>query len=269
MELKKILEELRDKPSRVVYHFTNLKSLYGILSKGGIEAKDYDVGYGKKEIAVVRPSSNYSKVPSELSAGDKDVKIILYPDKIKDTVRNFKIIPLAEFPSSNLINLKKNFSTKIDDKDINKIVSIIIKNKDKSATSLIDLFLNEGLAKKHPQLKNLHFLLNLKYRINNLIREMNDREGEERIVVSKQNKNLKKNYLFLDPRTMKIEINSGVENDFSYVLHKDITPRKFLNKIKKYDNLFIHNNYYDIFIKRLKEEEKKLMKKKREQHALL
>jgi hypothetical protein len=174
-----------------------------ILKSGYIEGFKYPVNTDKisqdkeqdyPEIATVRPTVPTNKV-IELSSNAGKIRIVIEVHKLLDKVRNIKVSPIAEYPIASIEELDLVFRNIFHDKKLRrqkikefmKFVSGKIDNFNK--LTYIDFF---RIIQKWYEKENI---MDLGEEFNPLIfnslrkyfRFIKRREGEERIIIGKNN----------------------------------------------------------------------------------
>lgn len=247
MNLKEFLF-LESAAPRIVYHYTNRKSLYEILKSGFLKMQKYETSLGGKkvrELSVVRPTMVpvlSAPPPVELSANIGRVRFKIKPHILTSKVRGARIKPIAELPLEQDI---------IFDEKINDAVPNYTNKEKKGLKRKIIKIIKEVSKKEGKRGKHVEFRMRLKKEIgiesitdiafgfllcfDKITREHKRREGEERISIKEKNKKLVK--IPLDKNYLKIELLPKFTEGLSIIVNKS----DFFKMYNKWKHLFIDN----------------------------
>lgn len=276
MQVKQLLQEMSGAVKQL-YHYTNPKALYYILKERRLRTQLYPTGTHhdrkterRRELATIRPSRASTVSVANLSGSIGKVKIIIQFDKLNDLVRGTRALPIAEFPISRMRDLGTDVMNHIGIRDEDLAEKIAIKLVRLFRTEGSDFFksgslttaaynkLVSSLKKKILEITGVNNIKNTEGFVRNLIKHINElnddakkREGEERIVL-KQGEGIP-----LDKRYIKIELLQDFTDDFVALMRFYDSAQKldngyileFEELAKSNEDLFIHNDEYNRFIK--------------------
>lgn len=226
-----LVEEATDE----LTHWTNFRNLYGMLEKGYIEGKQYNVnkntitrkeGEAPKELCLVRKSNKNIEDLSD-AAANREVRICFDIPNIKNIRGIKKPYPIAELPIVSLQWIERTFDKMIRSK--------MLTTDDK--TDLLNM-IKVGKPKREVLSKiisvcgeNNPYLNDLTIDIENRYNFIKNREMEERLDLSKANIPISSKYI-------KIEID---EEQYKWYNKEDLKELlKLINTYKKKDtSLFV------------------------------
>jgi hypothetical protein len=224
-----LCEALKDISAKnKLYHRTNIDSFVQIVKSKGLMGYPYGKRMaidkdGKEEIAVGRKSTfttvDSTKKYTDLSGSIGNLQIELFIDRIKASVRNNKVVPIAEYNIMNKREIEEQLSPLIvpqHSMNIEKIANALIKNKDEflGGTSGDEIkrirnFVEENFpnsTKKVLSSSKWEPLRGAVFRYS--VQSSKAREGEERINLPRNNK------IPLDPELMQIRVLTTFKIDF-------------------------------------------------------
>jgi len=238
-----LAEELKDinkNPHNI--HYSNIRNLIDILKDGYLEGSYYDVSLKRDnpEIATLRRSEDkkisllrknnpkkYDDIMFHLSESIDDVKIYLFTDRIRSSVRKIKKYPISEYNISDNETVEKNTKELYEKyeiypkvnyntfkKEIIEICKSFLKNADEE----------KRISFQHEKEDEIKKILKEKYGIKNYIfdkysyvffdivfslkrlrKSYNNREGEERFKYdAKKSKGIPVNPNFMKIRILKL-----------------------------------------------------------------
>lgn len=229
MNIQQLQEALTDiSTENKLFHYTNINSLISILRHGFLKGFSYPANTTnnkKPEIATIRKAAiTDKKVFDNLSSSVGSAQFTLYVDRIKASVRNATVKPIAENPEGTKIRMRKILGKIFDEPD--KVLRYIEKHyldlkKDENFITFKKMFNCKDNIKEENKL----FTAIYEYSANMELR----REAEERIGV---------NQIDLDKNLMKIRIMPSFKNDWVLFL-----PGTFIfgDRAKEAEKIFKNN----------------------------